>query len=158
MFNLAGNYLPVSTVDNWAGRIISWCVYGGVALLVGGGVAFLTGETDYNEPQKSFGKILASIGVLSLIAAFALQPIDKKLREEQAAEDRKSEANTKEEERIQSIWNEVNRLAEAFETTVKPLLAEMQIPITIDDMEGMLEQLKAYEKWGRELESYYTKT
>ena len=150
--DLQGKYLAVRTVNDWAGAPTIYCIFIGGTFLPVGKMIY----SDFDAPLG--GTLMMLTGGASVIAAVWLWQIHQKLREEVAVEGRKHQANVREEDRIQTILNAVNRLADAFETTVKPLLAEMQIQLTIEDMDGMLEELKAYEKWGRELESYYTKT
>ena len=63
-----------------------------------------------------------------------------------------------EEARIRAILDTVNRLATSFRSEVEPLLRELQIAVTLNDLERMVSELERYGNWGRELESYYIKT
>ena len=50
---------------------------------------------------------------------------------------------------------EADRLAAAFRETVRPLAAELRMTINLDDLEGLLGELKTYEEFGRDLEDFH---
>ena len=74
------------------------------------------------------------------------------------AKSKRKLAIANEEARIRAILDTVNRLATSFRSEVEPLLRELQIAVTLNDLERMVSELERYGNWGRELESYYIKT
>ena len=102
------------------------------------------------------GATVAAIGIFLLpapaMAAFHYSAIAT------AARDKRNAALANEEHRVQSIFQSVYGLASSFINSVQPLLDELQIAVALPDLEEMLSQLEAYEKWALELEKFYTKT
>ena len=64
----------------------------------------------------------------------------------------------KEKERYKEAAKHIEYYVAQFRATAISLLERLQIPINLDDIEEILRQLEQYDKWGLELERFYTTT
>ena len=125
-----------------------WTILGFV-LIIACGLIAAARDVDTMMNGVFLGVFLA---VAPAVAAFHYSAIAT------AARDKRNAALANEEHRVQSIFQSVYGLASSFINSVQPLLDELQIAVDLPDLEEMLSQLEAYEKWALELERFYTTT
>lgn len=105
--------------------------------------------------KKNHGALfMIGIVLFSILAVAAMHCFS----ESSKAKRMKEEAIANEEARIRAILRFVDGSVANFKSKVEPLLRELQIAVTLDDLERMISELEKYGNWGRELESYYIKT
>lgn len=147
---LKGNYVAVKTVKNWAHNMAVVCML--VAIVIG-----IAGFALHDKNATAAG-FLIFIGVALLAVFVYFIAKSAELMNAASAEERKREANAIEEQRIQAILVDLDRLAHNFRATAIPLLKELVIALNLDELEEVLFKLRAYEKWGCDLVGFYTKT
>ena len=124
----------------------------GPAALIGGilcGAAGLLFLLDAEHPNKSTAWVLIGAAVILGIAAFAV------LRRGKNSRGTADGAPGNPGPTAEATPSEPARLAVAFTETVKPLATELSMTIHLDDLEGLLDQLKTYEEYGRDLEDFH---
>jgi|694.fasta_scaffold119087_4 hypothetical protein len=125
---------------------------------LGAGGAIITGlqlGRTFGEDASDIQNVVFIVGLILLVLGISCQGEANNQRKEK---EKIEKDNNNKRNRIQAILALVNRLAESFVATVKPLLDELQIAVSLNDFERILSQLEAYGTWGREMECFYIKT
>ncbi len=131
----------------------SWIV---PAALVGGVLCGATGLLfllDAERPDRTAAWCLVLAGAALGIVAFIFLAKERRDRDAQKTSNGGSETDAAE-----GMQSEAARLAGAFRETVGPLLTELKMAVRLDDLEGMLAELRAYEEFGRDLEDFHVTT
>lgn len=128
----------------------SWIV---PAAVVGSVLSCATGLLfllDAERPDKTLAWCLVFAGAVLGIVAFIF------LRKGRHTRDGQKDAGAT--DASGGMHAEAERLTGAFRETVRPLLMELKMAVTLDDLEGMVSELHAYEEFGRDLEDFHVTT
>ena len=148
---VAENHLTVPARSN-AGNIAFVCLSVG-CLAIKIGCDFLKNPTNSIGPTFVILNLVVGFSLLLAGIAFATKAIREWMNEKKIRE-----SNNADKHGIQATLKLVNGFAETFLAVVAPLLHELQIALSLDDLKGMRSKLEAYGTRGLEMERIYIKT
>ncbi len=129
---------------------LSWIVPTALIGSILCGVAGLLFLLDAERPEKTVAWCLIAATIILGLLAFAFPKRAARAHGSRIAS--RTDGNASPADGTQS---EADRLAAAFRETVAPLAAELRMTIHLDNLEGLLGELKTYEEFGRDLEDFH---